>query len=172
MLRELFKSIIDIRSFEIIHIKSILTDFDNFNLHNTAMTVRVDSDDNNKFFESFEKEKVNSEKLLTKIFLNKTNIISSMSKEYNLNKNDIIISRQELKNSDKFDNIYNDPLFNNCKLFQVSPKLYISREHDQSKNGINYSLTCLTDTKILDLSKFTVDLSLTPYYEDIFKAIY
>lgn len=169
MLGELFKSIIEVRSFEIRHIKSIVTDFDNFYLHNTAITVKVDSDDNNKFYESFEKEEVNSEKLLNRIFLNKTKTINSMNKEYKSNKTDTVISREELKKINQFEDIINDPLFYNCKLFKVSPKLSISRENNKSKKRINYSLTCLTDTKKLDLSKFTVDISLTPYYEDTFK---
>jgi len=169
MLRELFKSIIEVRSFEIRHIKSIVTDYENFYLHNTAITVRVDSDDNNKFYESFEQKEVNSEKLLTRIFLNKTKTINSMNKEFKSNKTDTIISREELKKINQFEGILNDMLFDNCKLFKVSPKLSISRENNKSKKRINYSLTCLTDTKKPDLSKFTVDISLTPYYEDTFK---
>ena len=169
MLRDLFKSRIDIKSFEIRNIKKFVTNYKNFYLHNTSMMVKVNSEDNTKFYDEFKKEEINSEKLLTKIFLNKTKTINLMNNEFKTSLADTVFSREDFKEFEQFDFVMKNPLFDNCKRFEVSPQLSINKEDNKNENKINYSIKCLGEVDNLDPNKFIVDLSLTPYYEDSFK---
>ena len=171
MLKELLKSRINIRSlsFEIRSVKKFVTSYNNFYIHNTSLMTKVDSEDNNKFYEIYKEEKANYEKLLRKIFLNKINTINLMNNEFKSSLDDRIFTREEFKKIEQFDTIIKNPLFNNCKRFEVSPNLSVNEENYQNKNNINYSIQCLGEVDNLDPNKFIVKLSLTPYYEDTFK---
>ena len=133
------------------------------------MMVKVNSEDNTKFYDEFKKEEINSEKLLTKIFLNKTKTINLMNNEFKTSLADTVFSREDFKEFEQFDFVMKNPLFDNCKRFEVSPQLSINKEDNKNENKINYSIKCLGEVDNLDPNKFIVDLSLTPYYEDSFK---
>ncbi len=169
MLRGFFKSKIDIKSFEMRNIKKIVTNYKNFYLHNTSIMVKVNSEDNNKFYDMFKEEEINSEKLLTNMFLNKTKAINLMNNEFKTNIPDTIFLREDFKKFEQFAFLMENPLFNNCKRFKVSPKLSVNKEDDKNENKINYSIECLGDVEKIDPNKFIVDISLTPYYVDSFK---
>tara|TARA_Y200000002_G_scaffold307983_1_gene264153 strand:- start:356 stop:1198 length:843 start_codon:yes stop_codon:yes gene_type:complete len=171
MLKELLKSRINIRSlsFEIRSAKKFVTSYNNFYIHNTSLMTKVDSEDNNKFYEVYKEEEANYEKLLRKIFLNKIKTINLMNNEFKTSLDDRIFTREDLKKIEQFDTIIKNPLFNNCKRFEVSPNLSVNEENYQNKNNINYSIQCLGEVDNLDPNKFIVKLSLTPYYEDTLK---
>lgn len=168
MLKQLFKSRINIKSLEMQDIKKVITSYKNFHVHNTSIIAKVNSEDNNNFYEIFEEEKAKSEKMFTNIFLNKTETLLKFDSVFKSILVDTIFSREDFKKFEQFDVVIKNPIFNNCKRFQVSPKLSVNKKNNLNQNQINYSVICLGESDNLDPNKFMVDVSLTPYYVDNF----
>ena len=66
-----------------------------------------------------------------------------MNNEFKTSLADTVFSREDFKEFEQFDFVMKNPLFDNCKRFEVSPQLSINKEDNKNENKINYSIKCL-----------------------------
>ncbi len=165
-LRDLFYNKFEIRSFEMEGMEESSTKFNNIYIYNINILAKTSPQENKFFYEKFKNEKQNTKNILSDIFLNQIETLDKFDKLFEREQRFNVFSKEEMVAFDQFNNVINTPLFRDCKRFTVSTDLTISNEGDNF--DIGYKIYCLGEKDFTEENNFKIDISLTPYYDDIY----
>ena len=170
-LRDLFYSKFEIRSFEMEGMEESTTQFNNIYIYNINILAKTSPQENNFFYEKFKNEKQNTKNILSEIFLNQIETLDKFDKLFEKEQRFNVFSKEEMVAFDQFNNVINTPLFRDCKRFTVSTDLTILNKNNSDLSGnfdIGYKIYCLGEKDFTEANNFKIDISLTPYYDDIY----